>query len=156
MNVLPTVVSEGRHAETDNPTCHPTSLSLIHLRLARPRHLSRASITFDRTMSTPTDIKNLVKSYVSQEMSLDIAVELLAAPIEAMYDHSKGHNANASEADDALQEVWMALFRMVKDMPHDAEQHRRMFQLFQSLQARARPSTSSGLKNREPWRSGGL
>ena len=97
-----------------------------------------------------------MESYLAQETSLDTVTKLLASPIEAIYDRLDGHDAKESEADHALKNFWKELFYMVRDIPHDTERHQRMFQLFESLQARAGRSTPSGLEGREPWKSGGL
>ena len=107
-------------------------------------------------MSTIASIKPLVESYLEQEVSVNTVTKLLASPIEAIYDRPDGHDANESEADHTLKQLWHELFHMVKDMPQYTERHQSMFQLFESLKARAGPSTPSGLERREPWKSGGL
>ena len=107
-------------------------------------------------MSTTTEIKSLVESYLAHAKPLETVIKLLCAPIEAIYDRPDGHDANESEADHTLKQLWKELFRIVMNIPHNAARHQEMFQLFSTLKAKPGPPTPSGLEKREPWKSGGL
>ncbi len=77
---------------------------------------------------------NSIRSFLSDELSLEQTVDQLTAPIERSYDHDGNSTSRI-----LLQSTWQAFNTVVEQIPHHRPEHARLSTLLVAIKSRESP-----------------